>query len=306
MRSHCGAIPYSEYVRGLARHAKWLVLATALLVVAGSAQAATVKVKPTASVVGATTSEKYVRFQIGVKFPIPAGVSPADCSGKVTISTKLSKKKTAKWSGKLAALGIECVATVKAKLASAKYGKKLKFKVVYKGSKKLKPFSRTWNLKIVAPTPPVPLPTVAPPAPPLLEAAGVHNKGWWDINAIGSDNDDFQFFIKPDYSVNEITSTLGDFSPGKVKLQCISTSVQASAPFNTGFMAKSDIITVHSTQTFAPGKAMVHTFHFSWTSPTSGVGQYSSSGQFNVGTELDPVWENCTGGFSFVLDHFEM
>ena len=168
---HAGrATAYSEYVRNSARHAKLIALATALLVVAGSAQAAAVKVKPTASVVGATKSGKYVRFQIGVKFPIPAGASAADCSGKVTVSTKLSKKKTAKWSGKLAAVGPDCVATVKARLASAKYGKKLKFTVAFKGSKKLKPFSRSWKLRIVAPPPPPPLPPAAPPAPPPLEA----------------------------------------------------------------------------------------------------------------------------------------
>lgn len=302
-----GAIPYSEYVRKSARHAKWLALVTAMLVVTASAQAAAVKVKPTASVVAATKSGKYVRFQIGVKFPIPAGVSAADCSGKVTVSTKLSKTKTAKWSGKLAAVGTECVATVKARLASAKYGKKLKFKVAFKGSKKLKPFSRSWNLKLVAP-PPVPVPPpAAPPAPPPFETVGVHNKGWWDINVSdGSDNDDFQFFIKPDYSVTQITSTLGDFSPGKVELQCTTTSVQASAPFNTGFMAKADMITVQSTQNDAFNNGMVHTFHFDWTTPTSGVGYYTASGQYLVGPEGDQEFENCTGGFSFVLDHFEM
>lgn len=278
---------------------------------AESAEAAAVKVKPTASVVGATKSEKYVRFQIGVKFPIPAGVSAADCSGKVIVSTRLSKKKTAKWSGKLAALGTDCVANVKARLAAAKYGKKLKFKVAFKGSKKLKPFSKSWNLKIVAPPPtPPPPPPPAPPAQPPLSAVGVHNKGWWDINVTGpeqSENEDFQFFIKPDYSVTEITSTLGGGQPGKVKLQCTSTTVmQAPVTFDTGFEAKSDIITVQSTETYAPDKAMVHTFHFDWTTPNSGVGYFSTSGQYNVGSETVPEYENCTGGFNFDLDHFEM
>lgn len=274
---------------------------------AESAEAAAVKVKPTASVVGATKSEKYVRFQIGVKFPIPAGVSAADCSGKVIVSTRLSKKKTAKWSGKLAALGTDCVANVKARLAAAKYGKKLKFKVAFKGSKKLKPFSKSWNLKIVAPPPPPPLPPAAPPAPPPFDAVGVHNKGWWDINVSDdSDNDDFQFFINPDYSVSAITSTLGGGQPGNVELQCTSATVQASVTFDTGFIAKSDIITVQSTQNDAFNDQMVHTFHFDWTSPTSGVGHYFASGQYNVGTEVDEDFQNCTGGFSFLLDHFEM
>lgn len=279
-----------------------------MLVVAGSAQAAAVKVKPTASVVGATKSAKYVRFQIGVKFPIPAGSSAADCSGKVSVSTKLSKKKTAKWSGKLAAVGTDCVAKVKAKLAASKHGKKVKFSVTYKGSKKLKPFSRSWKLKIVAPPPAVPLPTVSPPAPPPFEAAGVHNKGYWDINADDSagNTDDFQFEIKSDYSVTEITSTTGDGVPGEVDLTCGIATVQVPMIFDTGFMAKSDIITVQSTHTWIPDKSMVHTFHFDWTTPTSGVGSYSASGQYNVGTEEDPEWENCTGGFNFVLDHFVM
>lgn len=293
-------------MRTPARHAKLIALTTAaLLAVAGSAQAAAVKVKPTASVVGATKSEKNVRFQIDVKFPIPAGASAADCSGKVTVSTKLSKKKTAKWSGKLAAVGADCVAKVKAKLAAAKYGKKVKFSVAYKGSKKLKAFSRSWKLKIVAPAPPVPLPTAGPPAPPPLEMAGVHNTGWWDILSNDGDNDDFQFEIKPDYSVTAITSTLGNGSPGNVELQCDTTSVQASVIFDTGFMAKADMITVHSTQTYIPGKSMVHTFHFDWKTPTTGVGSYSSTGQYNVGTEEDADWEQCDGDFDFVLEHFE-
>lgn len=289
-----------------ARHAKLIALTAALLIVAGSAQAAAVKVKPTASVVGATKSGKYVSFQIGVKFPIPAGASAADCSGKVSVSTKLSKKKTAKWSGKLAAVGADCVAKVKARLAAAKYGKKLKFSVAYKGSKKLKAFSRSWNLRIVAPPPvPPPPPPAAPPAPPPFGMVGVHNTGWWDIISNDPGDDDFQFFIEPDYSVTEITSTNGDSSPGEVELQCDTTSVQASVVFDTGFEAKNDIITVHSTQTYIPGKAMVHTFHFDWTSPISGVGSYSSTGQYNVGTEADPEWENCNGAFTFDLEPFE-
>jgi hypothetical protein len=290
-------------VRNSARHAQLIALTTASLVVAGSAQAAAVKVKPTASVVGATKSAKHVKFQIGVKFPIPAGISATDCSGKVTVSTRVSKKKTAKWSGKLAALGTDCSAKVKGRLASTKYGKTLKFRVAFGGSKKLKPFSRTWKLRIVAPPPTPSPPPAAPPAPPALEAVGVHNKGHWDINAIGSDNDDFEFFIEPDYAVSEIKST-DPGSPAKVKLQCDSTSPQASVTFNTGFVAKSDILTVHSTQNDAFNKSMVHTFHFSWTSPISGVGQYSASGEYNVGTELAPDWEQCTGGFSFELEHF--
>jgi hypothetical protein len=294
-------------MRNPARYAKLIAFATTLFVVVGSAQAAAVKVKPSASVVGATKSGKYVRFQIGVKFPIPAGATAADCSGRVSVSTRLSKKKTAKWSGKLAAVGPDCVAKVKARLASSKHGKKLKFTVAFKGSKKLKPFSRSWNLKIVAPPPiPQPPPPAAPPAPPPFEAAGVHNKGWWDINSNDPGDDDFQFEIKPDYSVTEITSTLGDSSPGEVELQCDTTSVQASVIFDTGFEAKNDMITVQSTQTYEPGKSMVHTFHFDWATPTSGMGHYSSSGQYNVGTEEDPEWENCTGGFTFELDHFEM
>ncbi|MBI5311437.1 MAG: hypothetical protein HZB14_10505 [Actinobacteria bacterium] len=291
-------------MRNAARYAKLFALATALLVVAGSAQAAGVTVKPTTSVESATKSGKHVRFQIVVKFPIPAGASATDCSGKVTVSTRLSKKKTAKWSGKLAALGPDCVARIKARLASAKYGKKLKFSVAFGGSTKLKSFSRSLKLKIVAPPPPTPpLPPAAPPAPPAppaLEAVGVHNKGSWDINAIGDDNADFEFFIKPDYSVSEITT----YPSGKVQLQCESTNPQASITFNTGFMAKSDNITVQSTQNDAFFISMVHTFHFDWTSPTGGVGQYSSSGQYNVGTEESPDWENCTGGFNFELEHF--
>jgi hypothetical protein len=276
---------------------------TALLVVAGSAQAAEVKVKPTASVVAATKSEKNVRFQIDIKFPIPLGLSAADCSGKVTVSTRLSKKKTAKWSGKLAAVGPDCVAKVKAKLAAAKYGKKLKFSVAYKGSKKLKPFSRSWNLKIMAPPPAPPLPPAAPPAqPPPLGEVGVHKKGRWDINANGlADNDDFEFKIEADYSVEEIFS----MGSGEVQLNCESTPVQAKMIFNTGFIAKADKITVQSTQTYAPGKSMVHTFRFDWTSPISGVGEYSSTGEYNTGTEVVPEWKQCTGGFTFVLDHFE-
>ena len=283
------------------RYAGLIALATALLVVVGSAQAAAVKVKPTISVVSAAKSGKYVRFQIGVKFPIPAGVT-APCSGKVTVSTKLSKKKTAKWSGKLAAVGPACVAKVKAKLASVKYGKKLKFSVAFKGSKKLKPFSSSRKLRIVAPPPTTPLPPAAPPGlpgPPPLEVVGVHNKGNWDINAIGEDNSDFEFFIEPDYSVAEIKT----HPNGKVQLQCKSTTVQSSIIFNTGFEAKSDSITVHSTQN-DDFISMVHTFHFSWTSPTSGVGHYSSSGQYNIGDEETKVWEHCTGGFNFVLEHF--
>lgn len=279
-----------------------IALTTALLVVAASAQAAAVKVKPTASVAGATKSGKYVRFQIDVRFPIPAGVSAADCVGKVTVSTKLSKKKTAKWSGKLAADGPNCGAKIKAKLASTKYGKKLKFKVVFKGSKKLKPFSRSWKLRIVAPLPPQAPPAAAPapPTPPGLEVVGVHNKGSWDINAIGLGNDDFEFFIEPDYSVSEIWSTAG----GEVQLQCETTNPQATITFNTGFTAKPDVITVQSTQTDDFFISMVHTFHFSWTSPISGVGQYSASGQYNVGTVESPDFEQCTGGFNFELEHF--
>lgn len=286
-------------MRNSVRHANLIALATALLVMAGPAQAAPVKVKPTAAVVGAAKSGKQVRFQIDVKFPIPAGASAADCSGKVAVSTKLSKNKTAKWSGKLTALGPDCVAKVKATLASTKFGKKLKFTVAFKGNKKLKPFSRQWILKIVAPPPAPPLD--APPAPTPVELVGVHNKGSWDINEIGNDNGDFEFFIKPDYSVSEITST--DLN-AKIQLTCNSTNPKASMTFNTGFVAKSDTVTVSSTQNDAFNQSMVHTFHFSWTSPISGVGHYSSSGQYNVGTELAPVWEQCTGGFNFELEHF--
>lgn len=277
--------------------------AAALLVLAGSAQAAAVKVKPTASVVAATRSGEHVRFQIGVGFPIPAGASAVDCSGKVTVTTKLSRKKTAKWSGKLVAVGPNCVATVKARLASTKYGKMLRFRFAYGGSKKLKPFSGSRKLKIVAPTKstPTPTPTPTPPVvPPPLDVVGVHNKGHWDINPIGIGNDNFEFFIEPDYSVAEITSTAG----GDIQLQCETTNPQATMTFNTGFVAKPDSLTVQSTQNDAFNISMVHTFHFSWTSPLSGVGQYSSSGQHNVGTEETPVWEHCTGGFNFELEHF--
>lgn len=260
----------------------------ASLVVAVSAQAASVKVKPTASVVSATKSDKHVRFQIEVKFPIPAGASAADCSGKVTARTRLSKHKTPKWSAKLAALGADCVANVKARLPAAKFGKKLK------------PFSKSWALRIVAPPPAPPPPPAAPAPPPALEQVGVHNKGSWDINAIGNDNSDFEFFIKPDYSVSAITTHPAD----KVQLTCQSTNPKASITFNTGFVAKLDVITVQSTQNDAFNMSMTHTFHFSWTSPLGGVGHYSSSGQYNVGTAESPVWENCTGGFDFVLDHF--
>lgn len=281
-----------------------IAIATALLVVVtGSAQAAAVKVKPTASVLGATKSGKHVKFQIGVKFPIPLAATAADCTGKVAVSTKLSKKKTAKWSGKLAANGPDCVATVKAKLAAAKHGKKLKFKIAFKGSKKFKPFSKSLKLKIVAPPPPQPqLSPPGPPEPQPVEMVGVHNKGWWDINSNDNDNDDFEFFIEDDYSVSEITSTTAG---KKIQLECETENPQASLVFNTGFEAKLDSITVQSTQTYAAGKAMVHTFHFSWTSPLSGVGEYSSTGQYNVGTEEIPKWENCTGEVSFVLEHFE-
>lgn len=282
---------------------KLIAFAAALLVTAGSAQAAAVKVKPTASITAATKSSKYAKFQLGVAFPIPAGAAAADCSGKVTVSTKLSKKKTAKWTGKLAALGPDCVAKVKARLVAKNYGKKLKFTVAFKGNKKLKPFSKSWNLKIVPPPPtPSPLP-VAPPPPPPFSTVGVHNTGWWDINSNDPDDDDFQFFIKPDYSVTEITSTSPP-APAYVKLQCTNSSPLASVTFDTGFSAKQDMITVQSTQTYGLDKAMVHTFHFDWKSPITGVGSYSSIGQYNVGTEDSPVYENCTGGFTFDLVPF--
>lgn len=277
-----------------------IALTTALLLAPASAHAAAVKVKPTASVLGATKSQKYVRFQIGIKFPIPDGASAADCSGKVTASTRLSKKKTAKWSGKLAALGPDCVATVKARLAATKHGKKLRFTIAFKGNEKLKPFRKSWLLRIIAPPPAVPPPTPSPPTPPLVEVVGVHNKGSWDINANDNVNDDFEFFIKPDYSVSEIFSTAG----GEVQLECESTNPMAKITFDTGFVAKTDSITVQSTQNDAFNISMVHTFHFSWTSPISGVGQYSSSGQYNVGTEEVPDFENCTGAYSFELEHF--
>lgn len=250
--------------------------------------------------VDATKSQKHVRFTLGIQFPIPIGAAAVDCSGKVTASTKLSKTKTAKWSGKLAAVGSDCVATVKARLAAAKHGKKLRFTVAFKGNKKLKSFSRSWLLKVKAPPPPPPPPTPAQPAPPPLEVVGVHNKGSWDINANDNINDDFEFFIKPDYSVAKIFST----APGEVQLQCESTSPMAKLTFDNGFVAKSDTLTVQSTQNDDFNISMVHTFHFSWTSPISGVGQYSSSGQYNVGTAESPDFENCTGGYSFTLEHF--
>jgi hypothetical protein len=111
-------------------------------------------VKPSVSIDSAARSGKTVKFVIDLSFPLPQGALAAACKGKIKASAKLGHGKTASWSGALKAKSTFCDALIHAKLPKSKFGKKVAFKLSFKGSSAIKAFTISKKLSIKKPTPP--------------------------------------------------------------------------------------------------------------------------------------------------------
>ncbi|MGH2959310.1 MAG: hypothetical protein ACRDKE_06875, partial [Solirubrobacterales bacterium] len=138
-----------------------LALLASALVFAPGANAAAVKVKPTYAVTAAAKSGKNVKFTISVTV-----ANVPKCTGKVTATHKLSKKKSVSWSARYTGDSAICTARIKGKLAVKKYGKTVKFSIKFPGNDSIKKFSATKSLKL-SPPPPPPPPPPGPGNPPL-------------------------------------------------------------------------------------------------------------------------------------------
>ncbi|MGH2905522.1 MAG: hypothetical protein ACRDKI_01990 [Solirubrobacterales bacterium] len=182
----------------------FLLAAFVVALVPATASAAAVKGTPNASVVSVAVSGKNVKFELDVTVGLPTGAdSRKTCAGKVVASHKLSRKVTKSWSAKLKPNLLACIAKVKGKLPKAKYGKTLKFKYVFPGTKQLKKFAKSGSFKLRPPGPPtVPNTTIGPP----VAINHVFAKGTWgsDPPTTGLDNE-FGFTFGYDYSMSGFT-----------------------------------------------------------------------------------------------------
>lgn len=180
----------------------------ALAVVAPVAQAEPVKTSPLVAVTYAEKGAKNVKFG----FDVMLSPIPAKCSGTLTVSRKISKKKTVRWTGKLSVKYGNCGTTIRGKLPKSNYGKTRKFKFKFPGSKSIREFSYNLSIKL-APPKPIALPPVIG-APGSL---GPQHPGSW-IMFKKDDNTDsgWSFTLRPDYTVPGLVRPSSDvtFSGG--------------------------------------------------------------------------------------------
>jgi hypothetical protein len=182
------------------------LVAMAIALIAAPTAVAAQKVTPSTAVESAKKSGKYVKFTIAVSFAVPAGdTAAADCTGKVTTSTKAGHK-TVKWSGPLKAGLTGCVAHIKGKLSAAKYKKSLKFKSSFPGNANVAPFSST--KKLVLKTPPAtpggttPGGGTTPSGPTTAPNPQAHKKGYWKTYGGTPYNNVFPFMIQDDDTIH--------------------------------------------------------------------------------------------------------
>jgi len=151
---------------------------SALAVASGHAH-----VTPTAQVLAAAKSGQFVKVSVRVAFPIPAGASAANaCSGKVTLHAPSGQ---AAWSGKPTSKAGQCAVTLLLKLPVSQFGKLEPFKLIFSGSERVAPFTRTLHIKIVPPS---------SPSTPTTGTPSVYD-GHWVTSLQQPLGDTLQYFV---------------------------------------------------------------------------------------------------------------
>jgi hypothetical protein len=264
---------------------RYLVLAllAALAVFAPTAQAAATKPAPVVTVLTVKKSGKDVKFDL-LGDLIPA---PSTCTGILTASHKLSKKKTVKWKGKLKSFAGTCDTTIHAKLPVAKYDKKVKIKFAFPGNKSIKKFSSTKSLKIAETKTGELPPGIKVPSP----VVGPQNPGTWFMFKKGDSSDiGMQFTIKPDYTVPGLTR------PSGLPVTC--TSGNKSIPFNWSKLnfamgAQTGVITSGDSGQYASN--MHYTLTWSFTDAHNGTGHFAALGGYVFTPGQSP--EGCAAAY---------
>jgi hypothetical protein len=247
------------------------MLSLALLVGgADVANAKAVKVTPTYSITSAVVSGKKVKFT----FYVALGTEVQGCSGKVTASHKLSKKKTAKWSASLKQSAVACAATIHGSLPKENFNKKTKFQIKYPGNSKIKPFSATKSLTLSPPPPTTPTPG-GPTTPVVL---GPQHPGPWTMyDTDSSGYGGFTFTIQSDHLVPAITRA------SSLSMDCGAGGSATQVPFqwNNSFFSmggQSGKVTSSGDRPYVT--SMAYTITWSFTDAHSGTGHFSALGNF--------------------------
>lgn len=254
-----------------------LVLIAASLAFAPGASAAPVAVKPTYAVTAAAKSGKKVKFVLTVT--LPPGIPSCPKKERVTASTKLSRKKTAKWSARYTGDSAICTAAIHGKLSVAKYGKTVKFKIKFPGSKSIKKFSASKKLKLVPPPPPADDPGGIP------ATHGPQSPGQWYMFKAGDSSDiGMSFKINADYKVPAITR------PSGLPMNCTPSGI-VSVPFNwenTFFGMGTQVGTVSSSGNSPYVTGMTYELTWNFANAHEGTGHFSATGTFNNSGSIEP------------------
>jgi hypothetical protein len=270
-----------------------LGLFAALLIVAPAASAKAVKVKPVYSVTAATKSGKNVKFTIAVTV-----AQVPKCTGKVTATHKLSKKKSVSWSARYTGDSAICTAAIHGKLPAANYRKKTKFAIKFPGNDSIKKFSVTKSLTL---TPPPAPPTPAPSPPtgnPTPIVYGPQKPGPWFMSDVDpSGEDGFTFNLQSDRKVPAFQHLSG------MTMNCGSGHEATQVPFqwnNTFFDMGGQFGTVSSSGDRQYVTNMSYTVNFNFADAHSGTGHFAAVGNF----QPDPgnaATLSCTESFDVTL-----
>lgn len=124
-----------------------LVVVLGSLAIAQTSVAAPRSITPVASIQSAVVSGSSVRVTLNVLLsPVD---SAADCSGRVTASVRLSRRRTVRASGRLTqTLPGSCSATIRITLPRSRNGRTVPFRLTYRGNDAIRRFNRTVRLRI--------------------------------------------------------------------------------------------------------------------------------------------------------------
>jgi hypothetical protein len=265
-----------------------LALFAALIVMVPSAGATAVKVAPTYSITSAAVSGKNVKFTITVTV---TGVPK--CSGKVTATYKISKKKSVSWTGRYTGDSAICTAKINGKLPKASFGKKVKFAIKFPGNDSIKKFSTSKSLTLSPPPPPAPpAPVPTPPTgpDPIPLTTGPQTLGLWSIEEVTQNNTDFSFILSEDYIVYDISRFGGGLS-----VVCPSGNVSTTFNWSKQFTMRAKTGQV-SYQDTGPNNHMTYTFDWDFSGPNTGTGHFDAVGDINIG---GGTWVTCSRSFNF-------